>query len=200
MQRLALVALLVASVGIAACGGDDSSVRSARPKRSVQPTTTTTTAPKPTVQVAQSPLGTILVDANGLTLYQFDNDTATAVACTGQCATTWPPLTVKGTPVAGAGVDANLLATIDNGTAEQVTYAGHPLYLFSGDQAAGQTNGFGSGGVWWVLAADGTKITPPPPPDTQPRVAPAQTSPPTEAPPPPPPPPPPATMLPGYGY
>ncbi|HEY8217561.1 MAG TPA: hypothetical protein VIH82_10525 [Acidimicrobiia bacterium] len=202
MRRVMVVAALVASAAlVAACSGGDSSVSSTHRKRSTKPTTTTTTLPaKPTVQVAQSPLGAILVDENGLTLYQLDTDTATAVTCTGACATTWPPLTVKGAPVAGAGADPALLSTLDTASGKQVTYAGHPLYRFSGDQSAGQTNGFGVGGVWWVLAADGTKVAPPPPPPaTQAQVAPAPTSPPTQAPPPPPPPPP-SMGSPGYSY
>jgi predicted lipoprotein with Yx(FWY)xxD motif len=177
MRRLALVVVFVASLGlVASCGGgdDDSSVSSRRLRRAQPSTTTTTVAPKPTVQVAASPLGTILVDENGFTLYLFDNDTAGTVTCTGSCAGTWPPVTVRGTPVAGTGIDPDLLATADTGATAHVTYAGHPLYRFSGDVAAGETNGFGVGGVWWVVAADGTKVAPPPPPPT--------------------------TVLPGYGY
>lgn len=44
----------------------------------------------------------------------------------------WPAFTTKGRPVAGAGVDQSLLDDVyrsDLG-AYQVTYAGHPLYLF----------------------------------------------------------------------
>jgi secreted repeat protein with Y-X4-D motif len=139
------------------------------------------------------------VDGKGLTLYQLDTDSATVVTCESQCAATWPPLIVKGAPVAGAGIDATLLSTVNGANGKQVTYAGHPLYTFSGDQGPGQVNGFGSGGVWWVLGADGAKIAPPPPPpETQARSVP--TSPPTAAPEPPPPPPPPSMPAPSYGY
>src|SRR5262249_58062812 len=120
--------------------------------------------------------------------------------CTDQCAGAWPPLTVTTTPVAGSGVTASLLSTIATSIGKQVTYAGHPLYRFSGDQAAGQTNGFGSGGVWWVLAPDGSKIVPPAPPTTQAPAAAAPTAPPTEAPTTPPPPPAPTPTIGGYGY
>jgi hypothetical protein len=111
-------------------------------------------------------------------------------------------------PVAGPGVDPALLGTIDGPLGQQVTYAGHPLYRFSGDLAAGETNGFGVGGIWWVLAPDGTRIAPPPPPSTQPRSVPAPTAPTAppetaaEPPPPPPPPPepPPSYSPPPYDY
>jgi predicted lipoprotein with Yx(FWY)xxD motif len=43
----------------------------------------------------------------------------------------WPALTTKGTPIAGHGVNAKLLGTIfRRGIGHQVTYGGHPLYLF----------------------------------------------------------------------
>jgi predicted lipoprotein with Yx(FWY)xxD motif len=43
----------------------------------------------------------------------------------------WPALTSKGAPIAGRGVNAKLLGTIfRRGVGRQVTYAGHPLYLF----------------------------------------------------------------------
>jgi hypothetical protein len=43
----------------------------------------------------------------------------------------WPALTTKGAPIAGRGVKAKLLGTIHRpGIGDQITYAGHPLYLF----------------------------------------------------------------------
>jgi len=102
-------------------------------------------------------LGTIVVDSQGFTLYQLQTDTSTTSTCTGDCAATWPPATTDGAPTAGSGVDGSLLGTTtrDDGTT-QVTYAGHPLYRYSGDPAAGDTNGQGVGGVWYATAADGT--------------------------------------------
>jgi predicted lipoprotein with Yx(FWY)xxD motif len=44
----------------------------------------------------------------------------------------WPALTTRGAPIAGHGVDKNLLGTVYRADlhANQVTYGGHPLYLF----------------------------------------------------------------------
>jgi predicted lipoprotein with Yx(FWY)xxD motif len=43
----------------------------------------------------------------------------------------WPALTTTSKPIAGAGVDATLLGTVERpGIGRQITYAGHPLYLF----------------------------------------------------------------------
>jgi predicted lipoprotein with Yx(FWY)xxD motif len=97
------------------------------------------------------------VDAGGRTLYLFQQDTGTTSTCSGDCATTWPALTTDGAPTAGDGAQASLLGTTarDDGTT-QVTYAGHPLYLFSGDAAPGDTNGQGIGGVWFASTPDGT--------------------------------------------
>jgi predicted lipoprotein with Yx(FWY)xxD motif len=96
-------------------------------------------------------LGAILVDARGFTLYTFANDTpgSGASACSGACATNWPPLTA-GEPTAGDGVTGEL-ATIerDDGTT-QVTYDGAPLYFFAGDNAPGDTNGHEVGNIWFA--------------------------------------------------
>lgn len=111
-----------------------------------------------TVEVSETDLGSILVDGEGMTLYVFDNDTDQTSACTGDCAANWPPLTDDVS--AGDGVDESLLDITerDDGTA-QVTYDGQPLYYFAGDQAAGDTNGQGVGGIWWVVGPDGQRIT-----------------------------------------
>lgn len=57
---------------------------------------------------------------------------------------------------AGKGVDQSLLSTteITNGSV-QVTYAGMPLYQFAGDAEPGDTNGQGSGDVWFVVSPKG---------------------------------------------
>jgi predicted lipoprotein with Yx(FWY)xxD motif len=107
--------------------------------------------------------GPMLVDAHGRTLYLFKADTGTRSACSGACATAWPPVTTKGAPKAGSGARAELLGTARraDGTT-QVTYAGHPLYTFAGDTGAGQLDGQGTnafGGLWWVVAPSGATIT-----------------------------------------
>jgi predicted lipoprotein with Yx(FWY)xxD motif len=84
-------------------------------------------------------------------------------ACSGACAAAWPPLLTTAAPTAASGVKASLLGTTKRSDgAEQVTYNQHPLYLFRGDTASGQTNGQGStgfGAPWYVLAPSGSQIT-----------------------------------------
>jgi predicted lipoprotein with Yx(FWY)xxD motif len=112
----------------------------------------------------------ILVNAKGLTLYFWTSDTPTHSTCindpTYHCSKVWPPLVTTGTPQAGPGVKASLLATFtrDDGRT-QMTYAGHPLYTFHGysgtpaDRKPGDLNGQGFIGIWWVLSPAGKKIT-----------------------------------------
>jgi predicted lipoprotein with Yx(FWY)xxD motif len=115
-----------------------------------------------TVATAKSSLGRILVDAHGRTLYLFEKDKRGRSACSGTCATYWPPALTKGTPVAGSGTKRSLLGVTRraDGT-PQVTYAGHPLYRFVGDTKAGQTTGqdlheFAAG--WYLVSPAGKKI------------------------------------------
>jgi predicted lipoprotein with Yx(FWY)xxD motif len=105
--------------------------------------------------------GGALVAPDGRTLYEFSKDTATSAACTGGCIAIWPPL--DGTPQAGSGVPADELGTLvrPDGT-RQVTFAGHPLYEYSGDRAAGDRNGAGvsdNGGIWHVAVSSGMQPT-----------------------------------------
>jgi predicted lipoprotein with Yx(FWY)xxD motif len=165
-----LAGLLTFALIVAACGGgggDNSAAKSS--SRSTTTTTpaptttavatTTTTAPPAaaaTVKTASVSVGTILVDANGKTLYSYANDQGTTAGCTGGCATIWPPLMATGTPVAGSGVDSTKLSTASTG---QVVYNGHLLYTYSVDTAPGDTNGQGLAGLWHVVAPSGDIIT-----------------------------------------
>lgn len=97
-------------------------------------------------------VGTVLVDQDGLTVYLFTNDTGSKSTCTGSCASTWPAVISDGQPSVSGGADDSKIGT--TGTA-QVTYDGHPLYLYSGDKGAGEANGQGVGGVWFAVTPDG---------------------------------------------
>ena len=115
-----------------------------------------------TVGVANEHLGHILVDSQGRTLYLFRSDSGTKSACTGACAIDWPPLRATGKPTVGDGTTASIVATSARSDGKpQVTYNGHPLYLFSGDQRPGDTNGEGVnafGGLWYALSSAGDQI------------------------------------------
>jgi predicted lipoprotein with Yx(FWY)xxD motif len=93
----------------------------------------------------------------------FHEDSGTTSACVGACAAAWPPLRVTGTPTVGGGANASMVSTTARSDGiPQITYNGHPLYLYVGDRKAGDTNGQGVnafGGGWFALTPPGTQIT-----------------------------------------
>jgi predicted lipoprotein with Yx(FWY)xxD motif len=88
--------------------------------------------------------GGILKNSSGMSLYTFDKDTEGKSACTGSCATNWPPLLAGGSDKASGDYS---IITRDDG-AKQWAYKGKPLYLWSKDQKPGDTTGDGRGNVW----------------------------------------------------
>jgi predicted lipoprotein with Yx(FWY)xxD motif len=156
-SKLLVTAATVAAALLAAgCGSTTPSSAAASPASSPA-------AAAATIAVAtNAKLGKILVDRSGMTVYLFVNDTGTSSTCYGSCASFWPPVLTGGAPLAGAGAQASLIGTTmrTDGTI-QVTYAGHPLYLFVHDKQAGDTTGQGlntSGGLWWVLTPTGAAM------------------------------------------
>ncbi len=104
-------------------------------------------------------LGMVLVDSNGMTLYDFHKDKGTTSSCYGPCAEGWPPMLTEGEPTVGNGASASQLGTTErkDGTM-QVTYAGHPLYTFVEDKKPGEANGndiTAFGGEWYALQGNG---------------------------------------------
>ena len=114
---------------------------------------------------ADTDLDEVVVDAEGRTVYVFDEDQAGSgmSSCAGECAGTWPPVVSQDQQPAADGVDG-ALGTIErtDGTL-QVTLDGRPLYLFAGDAAPGDVTGQGVDGTWFVIGADGEKNTDPAP-------------------------------------
>ena len=125
--------------------------------------TETSSGAPATVGVGNSSLGSILVNSTGRTLYLFKADVGTKSACTGACAAAWPPLLATGKPTAGAGVTGSKLGTSTrSGGKQQVTYNGHPLYLFVQDKKPGQTTGQGVtafGAPWFALTPAGNQAS-----------------------------------------
>jgi len=103
--------------------------------------------------VQKTPIGYVLANANGYTVYWFAKDPrgSSHPACAGQCLLAWFPVT--GQPVAAKGVTlaAKLGCITRAGGVMQATYNGYPLYTFGSDSAPGMTNGNGSAGVWHVI-------------------------------------------------
>ena len=113
-----------------------------------------------TVRLRHTNLGSILVSSSGRTLYEFTRDHASKSSCAAisGCSETWPSLKASGHPMAGSGIKASLLSTTSG---HQVTYAGHPLYTYSGDSGPGETSYVGEkqfGGTWYAINASGHTV------------------------------------------
>jgi predicted lipoprotein with Yx(FWY)xxD motif len=151
-----LAALPLTVISLSGCGGSS--------KASGTPASPTTASGGPaTVGVANVGLGKVLVNSHGRTLYLFKKDTSTTSTCLGACAVNWPPLRASGKLTLGSGANASLVSTATRSDGKtQVIYNGHPLYLFSGDQKAGDTNGQGVnafGGLWYAVSPAGNQVT-----------------------------------------
>ncbi|MFD3998768.1 hypothetical protein [Streptomyces sp. NPDC058548] len=112
------------------------------------------------MKIADSPVGRILVDGTGRTLYGFTKDKpGTSGACDSACIAVWPALTTAQDVAAGQGVDSALLkeTKLSEG-AEQATYGDWPLYYYVGDATGGDVNGQGLDNEWFVVGADGKLI------------------------------------------
>lgn len=114
-----------------------------------------------------TPLGAILADRDGRTVYVFtDDDPAvtgrqTGVTCVEDCADDWPPLEFNSTrrPIVDDGLDQALVSTVRrDGRTQQVAYAGRPLYYWGGDYVASDLRGQAVGGNWFVMSPRGDVI------------------------------------------
>jgi predicted lipoprotein with Yx(FWY)xxD motif len=159
---------LAAVAGVALVGLIAAACGSSTPNATAKSTTTTAAAPAGATggaatavveasAVSNAKIGSsILVNSAGMTLYKFSADSAGMSACTGSCASAWPPLTVASgaTPKGGSGATGAFGTITRSDGTRQVTYNGDPLYTFSGDSTAGETNGqniTSDGGTWTVV-------------------------------------------------
>lgn len=154
---------LVAVLGLVAAGCGGGSSASQAPTGGVAGEQHTTSGATVATRKV-SGLGTVLVNSKGRTLYVFMKDAHSRVTCTGQCASFWPPLKWKGSskPTAGGTAKRALLGTDKNPSGGRVvTYNKWPLYTYSGDSGAGQSNGENqtlNGGKWYVISAKGVPV------------------------------------------
>ena len=152
--RLTVLPILV--LVLAACSSSSGS--STAPESEAAPAESTAAGGDAAVLVTESDLGQILTDADGNTIYYFANDSEGTSSCDAECLANWPPVPADGTPTAGDGVTAELGTTEATDGTTMLTVNGFPAYYFSGDEAAGDTNGQAVGDVWWVFGADGEPI------------------------------------------
>ena len=176
MPRLHRAAALLATATLilAACGPGAAGSTTPSTEPSAAPSTEPSTAPsaEPSTEpsssagageaytvnaVQDATLGAYLTGEDGKTLYIFKNDSADTSTCTGGCADNWPPFVIEAdeTVEGGAGVTGTFATITRADGTLQVTYDHQPLHYFSGDSAAGDTNGQGIGGVWFVAPVTG---------------------------------------------
>jgi predicted lipoprotein with Yx(FWY)xxD motif len=165
-----VVLALISLLAIAGCGSSDNSGSGSGGAYGGGGETAEATATKPTSAESGSSaavvsastagdLGRVIVDSQGMTLYDFHKDKGTTSSCYGACAGVWPPVLTEGAPQAGEGASASMLGTTKrkDGTA-QVTYAGHPLYTYTADKKPGEANGNdidSFGAEWYALQGSG---------------------------------------------
>lgn len=164
-KRATYIGALLAIVGalvIAGCGGGGSSSSSPESAGAENASATSSEggSGEGTITGAEvGGLGNVLVDSEGMTVYLYTPDTGTESTCYGECETAWPPVTAEGKPTAGEGATSAALGTTKRkGGSMQVTYEGHPLYTFSGDEAPGEANGQELEGIWFVLDESGNAV------------------------------------------
>ena len=157
----ALAVLVIASIAtplLTGCGSGYSSSGNSSSAAAKSPTGAATVK-----TAGVSGLGTILVDGQGRTIYLFQGDTGPTSTCSGACLANWPAVTTHGTPKAAGGVlPGKLGVTRRSDGTTQTTYAGHPLYYYAGDAAAGDANGQGLnafGAAWYVMSPSGGAVT-----------------------------------------
>ena len=149
-------------LALAACGSTKTGASgSTSPTAGAAPGSMFSTANVPGV-------GTVVVDANGRTVYALTSGANKNVPCddASGCTKVWPDLplpTGSSAATAGTGIQASLLATMKLSDGETYpTYNGYLMYEFTGDKSPGQGNGEGItsfGGTWYALSPAGTPIT-----------------------------------------
>jgi len=165
-SRVVAVAVPMLTVAVLALGGcgSSSTPSASGPSGSASPTAPSSPAGSgPTLSVASTGLGRILVDSAGRTVYYYDKDTVgeTTSACTGPCVGLWPAVPAPAEPKVGPGVEGTLGTVRGPDGNSQLTLDGHPLYTFVSDQKPGDTAGQGYDGIWWVVDGHGAKVTTP---------------------------------------
>ena len=147
----ALLAISAIAAGLAACGdGDDDS----------GDTTMAGSEAGSTVSVESvGDAGEVLVDEQGAALYTNDRDTASKIACTGECTSIWVPLSApNGAPTTDdSSVEGKLAAINRPDGARQVSFDGKPLYSFVQDGPGavtgdGLADSFGGAEFLWTVA------------------------------------------------
>ena len=96
-----------------------------------------------------------------MTVYYYDPDVPDSgvSTCADSCLTAWPSVHPAGAEPVVDGISAAVGIITGTDGLPQLTVGGRPVYLYVSDTAPGDVVGQAAGGVWWVVAPDGTRIT-----------------------------------------
>jgi len=96
--------------------------------------------------------GLIITDVEGMAVYGTTGETVDNFVCTGDCFDVWIPVESDATAIAEELDPALFGSVLRPGGITQLTYAGVPLYRWSGDKEVGITGGAGIAGTWFALS------------------------------------------------
>ncbi len=154
-RHIRIVGLLVAvAIGAAACSSGSSPSSGYKPKPGKNGIV---------IFSWKTSYGTAVGSIDGIVAYADKNESGSKSECTGSCTDTWHPWVTDGAavhPAANSGVQASLIGTVKRSDGStQITYGGHPLYLYAHTKNALVANAQGAGGVWYIVGLDGNLIT-----------------------------------------
>jgi len=153
-SRFTLMVFLVltAALLIAGC------TQNTAPAQAIQQLTPSAAQTPDTIRVATSPLGNILMDAQGKNLYYFalDVPASGASSCTGSCAGIWPIFYSNTITVSPPLMASDFSSFVRADGMNQTTYRGWPLYYFQGDSYPGDVYGENVNKDWFVVKPDET--------------------------------------------
>ena len=174
------VASLAAAALLSACGGSKSTTTPVTPALSTSPTPP---APAPTASASSAPVQQLVAGSYAwvnptthYTLYYLSTDTLYGGGCTGTCLQKWPPFYAS---ALAAPYGSFTIITRSDGTGKQWAFAGHPLYMYSGDTGPDQANGNNVpyfGGFWYIARPTTLAATPSPMPTSSAHPTPLPTS------------------------
>lgn len=171
MAHSQLILAAAGTLALAACGSSGPTASNAGSSSSSSSQTSAPAGSNAAITVAAANVpgvGMVLVNGAGRTLYMLTSEKGGTLTCSDDngCTKVWPDTELPaGTtqPVAGTGIDATKLSTIKGPSGSlYITYAGWPLYTYSGDTGSGQAKGSGIvsfGGTWWTLTPAGALVT-----------------------------------------
>lgn len=151
-----IVGALVALIVLAGCGsnGTGSPTGAVAPTEIAAPSGVNSAGTEVVLEVVDGgeATGLVITDRLGFVVYGNTGETVTSLVCLDDCTSVWIPLTSEGRTTVSDSLDPTQLGLVERPDGiTQVSYAGVPLYLWTGDDRIGITGGAGVAGTWFAL-------------------------------------------------